>query len=649
MPGKKSSDRDLPLKISVTDCPTFRGGCLKQFQHVWSNLGAPKQICKLLDGTRIPFLKKPPLIFPNSIIMKFYRTKTSPNMTIQIQNMLELGILEKAEHTPSYLSTFFLVPKSDGTHRPIFNLKRLNDFVVTKPFQLFSHFRVPAFLQDQDWMVKLDLSQAYFHLPIAHHHRRFLRLNYHHDPNQHQLLQMTCLPFGLSSAPRTFASLTNWVAEFLRSHGIRCVVYLDDYLLANQSRSQLCEDIAFTIKIMRLLGWTINLEKSVLIPTQCLEFLGITWDTKRNAKSLSVPKCITLRKALQQQIEKGSWSLKQYQTLMGRLNFAAFVIPRGRLHCRTLQHFSRQLPKDYPCRRVRIPPPVLKDMIWWKNAVASCLPIHMRTITHLLTTDASDIGWAARLDNKNVVGTWTETQLAWHANQKEMFAVYAAILEEQLQLRNAHVLLQTDNRTVVCYINKEGGTKSMKLLTQTQQLLKTLDELNIHLQAQYFPGKFNVEVDALSRQKVCPEWHLTSTATKRIFQMWGTPEIDLFASKTAHVIPTYVSMDVQDLRAHHHNAFCRPWHYRLAWLFPPPNLIPTVLNHLNQASGLFILIAPKWSKGFWRADVKRRALYPPYMIPNLPYVLIDTKTGMHPPKIQELELEAWLISGGKNC
>lgn len=649
-PKEKSQNLILPLKISVAnDYRIFQGGCLKQYLHVWSNLGAPKQICELLNGVRIPFMLKPPLIFPNSLAMQNYRTKISPGMTYQIQSMLESGILESAEQSPSYLSTFFLVPKPDGTQRPIFNLKQLNKFVVTKPFQLFNHFRVPTFLQHQDWMAKMDLSQAYFHIPIAQQHRRFLRLCYHHDLNRNQLLQMTCLPFGLASAPRTFATVTNWIAELLRSRGIRCVVYLDDFLLANQSMHKLRDDIALTVNIMQKLGWAINFEKSVLNPTQCLEFLGITWDTKRNAMSLSESKCLSLRKALHEQLTSGKWSLKQYQRLMGRLNFANFVTKRGRLHCRTLQFFSRQLSKSHPYRKVTIPQPVQIDIKWWINAIGARMPIHMNAVTHLLTTDASNIGWGAQINDHFIMGTWKKTQMSWHANRKEMFAVYAAVLHEQNHLHDAQILLQTDNRTVVSYINKEGGTKSKKLLKQTRQLLSVLDTLNVHLLAQYFPGRFNAEVDALSRQKRCPEWHLTAEATSIIFLMWGTPEMDLFASKTAHVIQRYVSMDVQDHQAQHHNAFCHQWHYELAWLFPPPNLIPRVLSHLNQASGRYILIAPKWNKVFWRADVQRRALRPPYPIPDLARNLIDTRTGVHPPEIQDLHLEAWLISGGKIC
>lgn len=585
---------------------------------------------------------KPPLIYPSKQALNCFKTRVSNQMSQQIGKMMAEQILEEAEISPSYLSTFFLVPKPDGSYRPIFNLRSLNQFIKTKQFQLFSHFRVPSFLQKQDWMVKLDLSHAYFHLSISPDHRRFLRMSY-----EGKLLQMTCLPFGLSSAPRTFASVTNWMAEYLRSHDIRCVVYLDDFLLADQNRQRLIDHATFTTNMMQKLGWIINFDKSVLTPTHRLEFLGITWDTELNTKSLSEPKCITLRNVLRQQMSKGSWSLKQAQSLLGRLNFATFVIRRGRLHCRSIQYHSRQLARMPPHHQVKIPEQVQTELRWWSAALSGTMPIHNDPITHLLTTDASDVGWGAQLGESMMTGQWTIPQQNWHVNLKELYAVHAAIQEQSHLLRNAHILVQTDNRTVVAYINKEGGTKSKKLLRLTEQLLTLLDQLNICLTAQYFPGRYNAEVDALSRQKPAPEWHLTDEATAIIFRKWGVPEVDVFASETAHVVEKYVSRDPQDMAALFHNAFCRQWNFRLAWIFPPPNLIPQVLNHLNTAHGRYIIIAPRWIKAFWMADLKRRALELPLKIRNLPQVLIDTRTGVHPPQIQDIHLEAWLILGGQ--
>ncbi|XP_061377596.1 uncharacterized protein LOC116778731 [Danaus plexippus] len=283
-------------------------------------------------------------------------------MSAEIKSMIKTGVIGRAEPSPSFRSTFFLVPKPNREFCPIFNLKRLN---------------------------------------------MFLRFNYHQDPHQHQLLQITCLPFGLIPVPRTFASVTNWIAELLRNHGIRCVVYLDDFLRANQSKSALQNDIAGALKMMRTLGWMINFQKSVLAPTQCLEFLGITWDTKRNTKSLSGQKCLTLRNALYL-LKQSKWSLRQYQSIMGRLKFASFVTRRGRLHCRTLQYYSRQLPKTHPHRRVSIPQPVQPESEWWLEEIGGSMPIQIPQLTNLLTTNASNTGWGAQLNEISISRTWTK-------------------------------------------------------------------------------------------------------------------------------------------------------------------------------------------------------------------------------------------------
>lgn len=69
------------IEIIAYDSRSFRGGCLEQYIHAWEKLGAPDHICKLLRGVRIPFVMKPPLIYPNQSIISNYRTKKSYHMT----------------------------------------------------------------------------------------------------------------------------------------------------------------------------------------------------------------------------------------------------------------------------------------------------------------------------------------------------------------------------------------------------------------------------------------------------------------------------------------------------------------------------------------------------------------------------------------
>lgn len=52
--------------------------------------------------------------------------------------------------------------------------------------------------------------------------------------------------------------------------GVRLVIYLDDMLILNQTKEGLIKDRDSTLHI---LGWVIKWKKSVLDPTQIIEFL----------------------------------------------------------------------------------------------------------------------------------------------------------------------------------------------------------------------------------------------------------------------------------------------------------------------------------------------------------------------------------------
>jgi len=159
----------------------------------------------VLIGYTIPVIAVPPLA-PLSPSTRFCTTP-SPAMGITIATMLRDSILRPG-------------------HFPIFNLRRLNAYLRPNKFRLTNNFQVGSFLQRGDWLAKIDLSNAYVHVPVQHTQQRFLALAY-----RERLYCMTCLPFGLASAPQIFAVLTNWVAVLLRSRGIRVLVYLDDFLL----------------------------------------------------------------------------------------------------------------------------------------------------------------------------------------------------------------------------------------------------------------------------------------------------------------------------------------------------------------------------------------------------------------------------------
>ena len=67
-----------------------------------------------------------------------------------------------------------MVPKRGGGQRPVINLKAVNSFVE------YSHFKVEGIhllrdlLRKDDYMVKLDLRDAYFTLPVWEGHQKYM-------------------------------------------------------------------------------------------------------------------------------------------------------------------------------------------------------------------------------------------------------------------------------------------------------------------------------------------------------------------------------------------------------------------------------------------------------------------------------------------
>ena len=73
--------------------------------------------------------------------------------------------------------------------------------------------------------------------------------------------------FGLASAPRVFTRIMKPVVGILRQLGIRIVIYLDYMLIMAQTQKMAKCHATTTINLLESLGFTVNYQKSVLIPS----------------------------------------------------------------------------------------------------------------------------------------------------------------------------------------------------------------------------------------------------------------------------------------------------------------------------------------------------------------------------------------------
>ena len=138
--------------------------------------------------------------------------------------------------------------------RPVINLKRLNEWVITEHFKMEGIPTLKDILRSGDWFVKVDLKDAYFTIPIDSGHQQYLRFML-----EEERYQFTCFPFGLSCASRTFTKVLKPVMTLLQSWGVRIIVYIDDTLILADIPEQASQHLETLLWILQALGFKTSL------------------------------------------------------------------------------------------------------------------------------------------------------------------------------------------------------------------------------------------------------------------------------------------------------------------------------------------------------------------------------------------------------
>ena len=124
------------------------------------------------------------------------------------------------------------------------------------------------------YMASIDLKEAYYSVPIAKDHQKYLKFEWGHT-----LYQFTCFPIGLAFCPRKFTKLLKPIYFVLRRQGHISSPYIDDSYLQGSDYEDCVANIIATIHMFISLGFIIHPTKSILIPTQKLVFLGFVLDS----------------------------------------------------------------------------------------------------------------------------------------------------------------------------------------------------------------------------------------------------------------------------------------------------------------------------------------------------------------------------------
>lgn len=127
-------------------------------------------------GYTLQFQHQPPM-FSRIVPTLIGDPVHSKALSQEICSLLEKGAIERVHpniQRDSFYSTYFHISKKDGGVRPVLNLRHLNMFLKTLPFRMLRAANILRSVKREDWFTSINLKDAYFHVPIAPHHRKFL-------------------------------------------------------------------------------------------------------------------------------------------------------------------------------------------------------------------------------------------------------------------------------------------------------------------------------------------------------------------------------------------------------------------------------------------------------------------------------------------
>ena len=214
-------------------------------------------------------------------------------------------------------------------------------------------------------------------------------------------------------------------------------------------------------------------------------------------------------------------------------------------------------------------------------------------------------------------------------------------------MSDCHVRILIDNTTAVAYINGQGGRKFL-CNALARDIWEWAISRNIWLSASHIPGRLNVEADRQSRlNHDNKEWKLRPDLFQDLVSLWGTPNIDLFASRLNYQVKPYVSWK-RDPEAFAVDAFTIPWQSGF-YAFPPFSLLGRVLNKVQEEECEGIVIAPYWTTQPWFSKLSRMLIDCPFLLPRtLDSLLMPKKDTKH--SLPRTRLAAFRLSGKSyNC
>ena len=162
----------------------------------------------------------------------------------------------------------------------------------------------------------------------------------------------------------------------------------------------------------------------------------------------------------------------------------------------------------------------------------------------------------------------------------------------------------------------------------------------------HFPGRgsLNARADKLSRRCLADhKWHLHPEVVQGLFEQWGEPWLDLFATTENVQCQHFCALEFPK-RLSHRDTFHLKWTSGLLYAFPSIPLLPQVLKKIRTNRAQVILVALDWARRVWYPELLGMSISPLIRLPLRVDLLSQQQVRVLHPNLCTLHLHAWRLS-----
>lgn len=392
--------------------------------------------------------------------------------------------------------------------------RALNECLQPWPFTYHSVEDALAILRPGAYMGKLDFTRMYNQLPLHPAVRKYFAYRW----TDNVIHSCHRAPFGGTSTPG-FANLLGGAADHLTLPHItqeESVFVTDDSFYEGATEIICLANLTTATNIKADLGWILNHDKTEG-PSQRLTFLGIEIDTINQTLAIPVERLRTIQARVDEFLRDTKLTVRDAQSLAGKLQWVATVFPHGRPYIAALYDGTGGRANS---QRYSITAQGRQDLYWWQSKLQSLItaaeasegckawtsfnfapipePVHVYS-------DASgdmNLGWSLIIGDTVYHGSWVKPQHTT-STYLELIPLLHLLTTHGPKLQGSLLVCHTDNASNAIALNR-GSTMADSARDLFRQIYSLACDYSITILGDWCPRDDLDLLDSISKQTTGP-------------------------------------------------------------------------------------------------------------------------------------------------